>query len=478
MAEISRTLTKNTALQVVGKGIGTLISLATFAVLYLHLQDAGYGQFTVALNFAAMFAVIVDFGFTLIAAQMISEPGADEEKLLGNMFTLRLLSAFIFLGGASVLVFFFPYTIEVKIAAAVACASFFFASASWMFVGVFQKRLNLTWAILSEQANRLLVLIGAIMLLQFAPSIILTSVLFVLGAIAQLVLTLFAVGRHLEFKPQVDVTVWATIISRSWPIGVSILFNLIYLRGDILFMSLLGTPDAEIGLYGAAYKMVDVLTTVPVMFMGLMLPLLTLAWAQRNRTAFQEHLQRSVDGLAIMAIPFAFGCAVVGGDVLALIDESLVNAGPILAILGLATGAIFFNSIFGHTIVALHKQKPMILGYAFTAVMAVIGYWVLIPRMGALGAAWVTLASEVLIGMLTAGVVFATSRVTLSPTPSLRALGASILMFAALLVVHFPNVLLQILWGVGVYFAALALLGGPSPLRIMRLFLPERPRRV
>lgn len=474
MAALSRKIAQNTVLQIVGKGIGTLLSLATFAILLSHLDIDRYGALTVALNFAAMFAVIVDFGFTLVAAQMIAEPDADEPSLLGNIFTLRILTSFVLLGGASILVFCFPYAPDVKVAAAVSCLSFFFGSAAWIFVGVFQKRLALGWAVFAEQMNRLVVLGCAIAITAFAPSIIAASAVFVAGSIVQVVVMLFAVGRQLAFTPRVDLEVWKRILSRSWPIGISILFNLVYLRGDILFMSLLGTSDYDIGLYGAAYKVVDVVTTVPVMFMGLVLPMLTFAWAQKDKTAFREHLQRAVDGLSLLAIPFAVGTAAVGGNVLALIDEDLIHAGPVLAILGIATGAVFLNSIFGHTIVALKKQRGMILGYAFTAAAATVGYVVLIPTLGAFGAAWVTLASEVLIGTLTAGVVFAVSRVRLSPLPALRALGASGVMYAVISLVPLPHVLLTVALGILVYIAMLAALGGPHPRAMLGLFLPEK----
>lgn len=478
MVEISRKIAQNTLLQIGGKALGTVLSLVTFDLLLKYLGVDGYGALTVALNFAAFFAALVDFGFTLVTTQMISEPNANESKLLGNIFTLRALSSFLLLGGASVLVFFFPYALDVKIAAAVSCLSFFFGSLAWMFVGVFQKRLDLTWAVLAELLNRVVVVACVYTLLAFPPSVALAASIFVAGGIVQLIVTLLAVGRHLSIKPQISWVVWKTILRRSWPIGVSTAFNLVYLRGDVLFMSILGTSDYEIGLYGGAYKIVDVLTTVPVMFMGLILPMLTLTWAQGKKAAFREHLQRAVDGLAMLGIPFAFGAIAVGGPLLGLIDDDLAAAGPVLAILGMATCAVFMNSIFGHTIVALNKQKGMILGYAFTAALSVVGYLILIPRAGALGAAWVTLVSEVLIGLLTAGVVFATSRVAIALTPSIRALGASIIMFVGLLLVPLPHVLLSISWGIVVYFAALSLFGGPSPRKIVRLFLPERALRV
>lgn len=474
MSEVAHKLAKNTVIQVAGKALGTVLSLATFAILVNHLEVEGFGALTIALNFAAMLGVLVDFGITLTATTMISEPDADEEQLLGNFLTLRILSAFVFLAIGAGLVFFFPYTLEVKIAAAVACASFFFGSVASMFIGVFQKRLTLASAVLAENLNRLVVVLAAFGISLMTPSVIAAAGIFVAGGVVQLCITLTAVGRYLHVRPQVSFALWKEIIRRSWPIGVSIAFNLVYLKGDIFFMSLYDVSDRAIGLYGAAYKVVDVVTTVPVMFMGLLLPLLTFTWAKGDRTGFGEHLQRGFDAFALLALPFAFGSIATGGALLALVHADLRDAGPILAVLGPATAVVFFGSLFGHAVVAIHRQRTMIVGYLAVAVLATVGYVLFIPNGGILAAAWVTLFSETLIMLITAVAVRTVSGVRIRSATLLRALGASLVMFGVLRTLPWPHVLVAILAGGAVYFLALWAFGGPGPKTLLRLMLPTR----
>lgn len=474
MSHVTQKLAQNTAIQIMGKGVGTVLSLATFAILVNHLDIERFGALTIALNFAAIFAILVDFGLTLTTTQMISKPGADEEKLLGNLLTLRAISAFTFLSSGATIAFLLPYTIDIKIAAAIACLSFFFGSVATMCIGVFQKRLALGRAVLAENLNRGAVTLLAVLVTLVTPSIILAASIFAIGAFVQLVVTLFFVHRHVTIRPQISWVVWKKIIVKSWPIGISIAFNLIYLKGDIFFMSLFHIPDAAIGLYGASYKVVDVMTTVPVMFMGLLLPLLAHAWAKNDRHSFKNHLQQGFDAFCFLAIPFAFGAIAEGGRVLALIKPELSAAGTIMAILGTATSVVFFGSLFGHAIVAVQKQRQMLWGYFAVALLSTLGYVIFIPTSGILAAAWVTLFSEILIALIAAIVVFRVSKTRLNVTMFLRATLSSIVMFVALTLLTLSSVILSILFGVTVYLLVLWTLGGPSPKKLMLLAMPSR----
>lgn len=473
MSNLTHSLAKNTAIQVAGKALGTVMSLVTFAILLRHLEVDGFGELTIALNYGAMFGILVDFGITLTATAMISEPDANEERIIGNLFSLRVLSALLFMGIGAAAVFLFPYAAEIKVAAVLACVSFFFGSVSSMFIGIFQKRLTLMRAVLAESLNRLAVVAAALLITLLSPSIIAASAIFILGSVVQFVVTLVSAQRHIRIRPQVSFAIWKEILTRSWPIGVSIAFNLVYLKGDIFFMSLYHVGAHAIGLYGASYKVVDVVTTVPVMFMGLLLPMLTHAWAEKNRTAFAEYLQRGFDAFAFLAFPFAAGATLTGGALLALIRPDLQEAGPILGILGIAAAAVFFGSLFGHTIVALRKQRPMLMGYAVVAVLSTAGYMMCIPRFGVLAAAWVTLASETLITLIAAVVVLRVSQTRLNLRMALRAIAASMVMVAVLVAAPHMHVLATIALGILTYTAALWAIGGPSPKKLYRLVAPS-----
>ncbi len=470
MSTERKELARNTVIQVTGKIVGTFLGLGTFVFLNWALGDDGYGVFTKTQTYASVFAILVDFGLTITTAQMISEPGADEEKILGTMFSLRTVSAFVILSLAPITSLFLPMTGDERVAIFCFAAAFFFSSVAQVFVGVFQKRLLITRATIAETASRLVAFIGVVGVWYWHFGIKAASLMFIIGAIVHVGLMITSVNRHLRLRLGWDTKLIRLMIKKSWPIGVSIFFNLIYLKGDVLFMWLFGRSDTEIGYYGAAYRVIDAVTTIPTTLMGLLLPLLVVAWLSKNKILFNKRMQDGFDVLALLGIPFAFGCIFAGVGVMTLIKPSLASAGQVLAILGPAVTAVFIGSLFSYTVIAIEKQKIMTLAYAFVATLTVFGYAIFIPRYGMWAAAGMSLFAEVLIGIIAAYVVIKTTNWTPNLGMAGKALAASLAMSVALYSLHNSSALISVPIGIIVYIGALASLGGPNPKSLLKLF--------
>jgi O-antigen/teichoic acid export membrane protein len=471
---VGKALAKNSLLQIGGKILGTLFGLVTF-YLMLHFFDTdGFGLFTTAITYVSIFAIIVDFGLTLTTTQMISEKGADESKILGNLLSLRLITAALFMALAPISAWFIPQSAGIMTIIVISAGSYFFGAIAQMFVGVFQKRLAILTAVLAETANRFIALVGIVVVGYMGWGIEGAAGAFLLGSVVQLIIIVTATARRVHLRPQINVSLWREIVARSWPIGVSIFFNLLYLKGDIFFMWIFGRSAEEIGQYGSAYKVVDVMTMIPVTFMGLLLPLLTAAWSQKKGGDFAKHLQNGFDTLAMLAIPFAFGAAILGVPMMTAIKPDLVLAGQVLVLLGPAAAIVYFGSLYGHAVVAINKQKIMTWGYVLVAIFAVAGYVLFIPDYGAWAAAWVTLLSEILIATITFIVVGRATGEWPKLTMLARATAASGVMTAAVLLIPMPHAFVSVAFGIGVYFATLMVFGGPKPRDVLQLFQPDK----
>jgi O-antigen/teichoic acid export membrane protein len=451
-------IARNATIQYASRVVGTILGLATLAILTRYLGAAGYGQFTVAASYLQFVGTLVDFGLTITAIQMLSEPGADGRKILGNLVALRVVSAVVFFGLAALLALAFPWGSAVQAAIAVGSFSFIFLSVHQIFVGLFQKSLRMEFPAIAEVVGRAILLGGVALVAALGGGLV--AVMAAMGA-ANLVMLLIsrAAARRIEpYRVQFDGATARAIIRRSWPIALSIMFNLVYLRGDVIIMKIVGRPEAEIGLYGAAYKPLDVITVIPIIFMGLVLPLFVRAWSTLDREKVRRIIQRAVDAVSLLAFPtLAGGLALATPLMLFISGPEFAGSGPLLAMLVAAAFMVFYGSLFGHLIVGIGRQKTMTWFYAADAALSLALYFWAIPRWGATAAAAVTIVSEAVIAVAATAIVVRATGYRPRLAVSGKALAAAALMGAAIAALPGYNVIVRMLIGI-VFYGALVII--------------------
>lgn len=477
---LAKKVAHNTLIQIAGKAVSTVLGLLALAFITRYLGRTGFGEYTTALTFLTFFAVIADFGLTLVTVQMISARGADENKILNNIFGLRLVSIIAVLLLAPLTVGFFPYSVAVKTGILIALASFVFPALNQVLIGLFQKRLSMSRDAVAEVLSRIALIIGIVLSKKLGYG--LNGILWATVASA----AVSFIGHYLlAFKfafirPEFDWGIWKLIFSKSWPFAITIVLNLIYLRADTLFLSLFRGVD-EVGLYGATYKIIDVLTTIPFMFAGLVLPILTVAWLDKAHEYFQRILQKSFDLMALIAIPLVVGAQFLGRPIMtAVAGPEFAASGLILQILIFAVAAIFLGTMFSHAVIALDQQKKMIGYYIFTSATALIAYIILIPRYSYFGAAAVTIYSETLIAIFAAICVFKYSRfrphlgLSLKSLASAAIMGLSLYWLAPLSQSGIKGLIIALCAAIAVYFFALFLMGGIKRADLATIFSRQK----
>jgi O-antigen/teichoic acid export membrane protein len=191
-----------------------------------------------------------------------------------------------------------------------------------------------------------------------------------------------------------DKKIWLTIIQKMWPITIAIIFNVVYLRGDILILSFF-KEQSLVGIYGAAYRVIDIVVQTAMMVMGVILPLLANSWIQEKKEEFQERYQMSFDAMMIIALPMFTGLFLLSHQIMTFIaGPNYYLSGDALRILSLAVLGVFLGGVFGHLAVAINKQKKVLWVYISNAIITLIGYLIFIPKYGMYGAAWMTVFSE------------------------------------------------------------------------------------
>lgn len=419
---LTRRIAHNTIIQIIGKALSLALSLVAIAAITRYLGKTGFGQFTTITAFVQTAATLIDMGLVLMMVQMISKSNIitegenchsrlpytttnlsaneAESTLISNFLGLRFISSFILLGLAILIAFLIPvYSHVIKLGIAVTSIAFLFSSLIGLLTGIFQKHLRMERVAIAEFIGRLAFLGLTFFAIYQKFNLFWILSAMVIGNIINFFLLFYFSQRWVKVKPQFNLKIWKNILKNCWPIALSIAFTLMYFRADTIILSLL-RPQAEVGIYGATYKILEIAIVFPVMFITLVLPFLTRAWAEKNIDKFKNYLQKSFDFLSLLAVPMIVGVLFLGTRIMTLIaGQEFVESGPVLKILIIATAIIFIGGLFTHIIVAIEKQKQMLKYYLFAAIIALAGYLIFIPRYSYYAAAYITIIAELIIAI-------------------------------------------------------------------------------
>lgn len=449
---LAKSIAKNTVFLGLGKFFSTALGIFTIAILLRYLSPEDYGRYTTVIAFILLFGTFADLGLNLTTTQDISLPETDVQKTISSVLTLRILINAILVVSLPAILYFFPYDKTVKIGIMIVSVLFFTQSLLQILSSYFQKSLKAEKIAISEFFGKLilfiLTLVGCYLGFSFFQIIWIVSI----SSMAQFLILFKFAQDSIKIKLEFDTAIWKRILSKTWPVALSVVFTTIYFKGDTIILSL-ARPYEDVGIYGVAYKILEVLITLPIILMGLVLPSLTKAFSEKNMERFNEISQKTFDSLCIMAAPMTAGTIILADKIILLIaGQGYEDSANTLRILICATYVIFLGSLFSHAIVAINKQKQMIKYYALVAVSSLVLYALYIPRYSYYAAATVTVVAELAIALAAFGKVKKTSNFNLSKKTLIKTTIFSALMAGAMFPFVNYNIIIPIALGALVYF--------------------------
>lgn len=449
---LTKKVAYNTIIQAAGKVVGTLIGIVTIGLMLRYLEPERFGYYTTIVTYLSFFGIFVEFGFHLTTLQLVSEKKYDTQKLLSNIITLRLITTLSIFSIAPIIIWFFPYNNLIKWGVVIATISFIFIVLNQIMIAILQLHFNTDKAGLSEVVGRVVLLLFVMCGVYLNLGFLFIILAVVLGSMGNFIVNFTYARKFIQFGFAFDTHIWKDILIRAWPLGTTVILNLLYLKADILILTFTQT-QRDVGIYGAPYRVLDILTTVPAMFMGLLLPVLTAKLVEKKKDDFERIFQKGFDALAFICVPVIAGLYATADKVMLLLgDVAFSESVLVLRILVFALLPLFLGGgIYGYTVVALRKQRDVIWIYALTAVCALGGYFYIIPRFSYIGAAYMTVAIEFLIAFLLIGFVSFYTRFVPNLTRFAKSLILSLFMGWVVIMLNTYSLIVQVSAGIVIY---------------------------
>jgi O-antigen/teichoic acid export membrane protein len=254
---------------------------------------------------------------------------------------------------------------------------------------------------------------------------------------------------------------------RQWfwkglPFALTFVITILYFKIDQPLVYAL-RPHYEAGWYAAAYKPFEALLFIPITFLSIVFPVLSVYHRERP-TELLDAVSRFFKALLLIGWPMSVGIFLLAHPLTrALFGPEYANSEYALRILALALGIAFVNNAFIGALSASDRQSSFTWAAGWSLLVNVVANLALIPIFGYVGASGATVLTEIVLGV--AGWVLTARYIGRVPVVNLswRVVLAGLIMGAAVFPLSGMSgwaMAIPIVVGVAVYGGAVVLLRG------------------
>jgi O-antigen/teichoic acid export membrane protein len=390
---VSQRVLYNTVAQIAGKGALLLASLVTLRLATSYLGVDGFGEYAIVLALAPILLVFADLGISTLLARELAQAPERGEELAGTLLWFRLAASAVVVLGSLAVVPFLPYDHHVRVGILIACAGVSLLSIGSFATPFFQVSLRLDLVALLDCATAALTvgLVAAVTLFDLG-FYALVGVNAVVG-VANVVFASLFVRRFWRPSLRLDRGLARRLVADGLPLAAVIVLGLLHFRLDAVLLSLLRSPE-DVGVYTVAYRFLEQALVLPMVFMAAVFPLLAVA-VRAGAGDAAEVVRKASSFLLLVALPLSLGLVVLAGPLVTLVaGDGFEDAVTPLRILAPALVFTFVNAVFAGVLIALNRQRALILVSLAGLTLNVLANLYAIPRFGYVGAAVTTVISE------------------------------------------------------------------------------------
>ena len=248
--------------------------------------------------------------------------------------------------------------------------------------------------------------------LQHTEKFTLVMIAGLAGNILMTALTWWYANRFEKVRFAWDSEYIRHILRISLPYGVALFLNVIFFKVDTILLSVM-TPkslaDTVVALYALPMKIVEVGMMYGTIFLNSLLPLLTVAFAkseyEKARTLIRHGAILMFSGGLFASLVLYFGAETI----IRMIStpsfvETVIYGGSSVEALRIVAWIFLvysLSSLSTYVLIAKNEQRKMLRINLFVALLNIIGNILIIPHYSFIGSTWVTLATQVILLVLT-----------------------------------------------------------------------------
>lgn len=370
------------------------------------LGKAELGQYTLALTVSQILFFATDLGLNTLLVREVAKDNSRASEYLFNFGVVNFIVSAFTLVLVGLVAWFLNCPKGLVLIIYLCAFSYFIIRLIVLFEAVFRALEKMEYQLFASLFKNLIFISLGVWYLLEGGALVGLFCIFLLTN----VITLLAIGgicaRVIKFAPpKLDIPFLKKYLIKTFPIWLTQLFAIIYLKVATLFLYRM-KGDEAVGVYNAGYVLVDGFLILSGVFASAIFPLLSRLHS-RAAEDLKRVYEKCLNFLVFLFLPVAVSAVILSHRLVPLFYGSgFEDTVMVMRILSCTAFLVIFGPLNSYVIITLDKQKIMPYICGFGLVLSLVLNVSLIPALSFIGAA--------VSGLMTELVMFSTVMLVIS----------------------------------------------------------------
>ncbi len=378
-----------------------VISMFTGALVARYLKPEGYGLINALTAYAALFSPIANMGVNSILIRDVASHPENEKRAVDSAVILKLIggiTAFLLAIIIAIVTDNKQYTVPLVIISTMQFLFYSFeALEAWFYAKHKQQP-----PVIAGQISFIATSIFRVVAIAQNWGITIVLFSYALDSILSGFFVFFAAKKYLNYqitKTKFEKKYIFSVFKEAIPLILSGFGAIVYTKIDKVIMPWL-TTSFVLGIYSSATRLSELWYFLPYSISTVFSPLIAEAYAQDQKT-YMKRIQKSLIIMNLGTFGIAIATTIFGPLAInILFGSEYMSAIPALSVHIWSLPFVAMGFIADIWLINERLQKVQVARTFITAAVNILLNIILVPKYGALGAAWATLIAYTYPGFL------------------------------------------------------------------------------
>ena len=392
----------NSLWQISEKILTMLLSIVISGVIARYLGVEQYGLVNYVISVVSLFTAFSTLGMEKITIQDIVSQKDKEEVILGTSFIIRLIGGIVLIIISQITLYLLNGAVLIYQILGIIMGFCMVFKAFEVIEYYLQAHMNLKIVSVIRFTTAIIVAIAKVLVVLCDWGVIGFVLTYLVDAVTagMLFYIYYKINRYKKWKFSKGYA--KKLLARCWYIAIAGLLSTMYMRIDQVMLGKMLTDTTENGIYSAAVRIAEMWYFIPSAIVASFQPNINARKKANDEEGYINLIQQLYDIVAIIGIAFGISITCFGWLAIDILyGTAYLQASRVLMVMAWAGLFATLGTARSIWLINENLQKYTIIYTLTGAITNVVLNYLLIPSLGALGAAITTLISQIVADLLT-----------------------------------------------------------------------------